>query len=271
MGADRIRRHPRAERTTWSGGARHPAGPSSTRSRLRRERETGTGGKREYRDGPARHPTVTDRAVILVDDGARDRVDDGGAAVLALRQKEKPAEIVVAVPVGAPETCAADMNMVGRTPRYVRTRRRSFAGRRPVVRRLLAGTTDGTKVREFLAAAAEGRSNEAHDPGRGPELVMPLPGTRKVRTSPPTSSTAVRLDPLFGRARLGLSGRYLEFGTRAKGTWTVSPRHHPVGPAIRHGAYIGHRMRKIAGVGAGQDQSPASDPQQFHLTDLQFV
>ena len=64
--------------------------------------------EREYRDDrPA--PQVAGRAVILVDDGLATG-STMRAAVEALRH-QGPAEIVVAVPVGAPETCAA-MNLV---------------------------------------------------------------------------------------------------------------------------------------------------------------
>jgi predicted phosphoribosyltransferase len=62
----------------------------------------------EYRDDrPA--PDVAGKTVILVDDGLATG-STMRAAVLALRQR-RPASVVVAVPVGAPETCAA-MNQV---------------------------------------------------------------------------------------------------------------------------------------------------------------
>ncbi|HEY1381812.1 MAG TPA: phosphoribosyltransferase [Gemmataceae bacterium] len=64
--------------------------------------------EREYRDGRAA-PQVAGRAVLLVDDGLATG-STMRAAVLALRQ-QGPAEVVVAVPVGAAETCAA-MNQV---------------------------------------------------------------------------------------------------------------------------------------------------------------
>jgi len=64
--------------------------------------------EREYRDArPA--PDVAGRAVLLVDDGLATG-STMRAAVLALRERG-PAEVVVAVPVGAPETCEA-MNEV---------------------------------------------------------------------------------------------------------------------------------------------------------------
>jgi predicted phosphoribosyltransferase len=57
-----------------------------------------------YRDGrPA--PDVRGRVAILVDDGLATG-SSMRAAVEALRQRD-PARVVVAVPVGAPETCAA--------------------------------------------------------------------------------------------------------------------------------------------------------------------
>jgi predicted phosphoribosyltransferase len=59
--------------------------------------------ERKYRAGrPA--PNVCGQTVILVDDGLATG-STMRAAIAALRQRE-PARIVVAVPVGAPETCA---------------------------------------------------------------------------------------------------------------------------------------------------------------------
>ncbi|HEY2856154.1 MAG TPA: phosphoribosyltransferase [Gemmatimonadaceae bacterium] len=62
-------------------------------------------GRREqlYRDGRP-FPTIENRIVILVDDGLATG-STMRAAVAALREK-RPREIVVAVPVGARETCA---------------------------------------------------------------------------------------------------------------------------------------------------------------------
>src|SRR5438445_3876086 len=74
--------------------------------------------ERAYRgDRPA--PDVRGRAVILVDDGLATG-STMRAAVAALRQ-QRPARIVVAVPVGAAETCAefqaeADETICARTP-----------------------------------------------------------------------------------------------------------------------------------------------------------
>ena len=56
----------------------------------------------QYR-GARRAPIIRDRTVILVDDGLATG-STMQAAILALRQ-QAPARIVVAVPVGAPETC----------------------------------------------------------------------------------------------------------------------------------------------------------------------
>jgi len=59
--------------------------------------------ERAYRGGrPA--PEVRDRTIILIDDGLATRTTMR-AAVSALRQRG-PARIVIAVPVGSPETCA---------------------------------------------------------------------------------------------------------------------------------------------------------------------
>jgi putative phosphoribosyl transferase len=71
---------------------------------LAREREELGRREREYRDGRAR-PAVEGKTAILVDDGLATG-STMRAAVAALR-KERPARIVVAVPIAAPETCAA--------------------------------------------------------------------------------------------------------------------------------------------------------------------
>jgi putative phosphoribosyl transferase len=60
--------------------------------------------ERLYRDERP-FPSVADRVVILVDDGLATG-STMRAAIAALRA-EHPREVVVAVPVGAPETCAA--------------------------------------------------------------------------------------------------------------------------------------------------------------------
>ena len=60
--------------------------------------------ERRYRDDRP-FPAIQDRVVILVDDGLATG-STMRAAVAALRG-ERPREIVVAVPVGAPETCSA--------------------------------------------------------------------------------------------------------------------------------------------------------------------
>lgn len=74
--------------------------------------------ERDYRDGRP-PPDVRGRTVILVDDGLATG-STMRAAVAALRQ-QRPARIVVAVPVGAPDTCAefqreADEAICARTP-----------------------------------------------------------------------------------------------------------------------------------------------------------
>jgi len=66
--------------------------------------------ERDYRDG--RPPVVVEgRTVILVDDGLATG-SSMRVAVLALKKKG-PAEIIVAVPVGAPATCAEFESEVG--------------------------------------------------------------------------------------------------------------------------------------------------------------
>src|SRR5438128_9922903 len=66
----------------------------------------------EYRDDrPA--PDVAGKVVLLVDDGLATG-STMRAAVLALRQRD-PSAVIVAVPVGAMETCAA-MNQVADDP-----------------------------------------------------------------------------------------------------------------------------------------------------------
>jgi putative phosphoribosyl transferase len=75
--------------------------------------------ERDYR-GERPYPAVEDRIVILVDDGLATG-SSMRAAVRALRQS-RPREIVVAVPVGSPETCAelrdeVDEVICGETPR----------------------------------------------------------------------------------------------------------------------------------------------------------
>lgn len=74
--------------------------------------------ERLYR-GDRPTPDVRDRTIILIDDGLATG-STMRAAVAALRRRE-PARIVVAVPVGAPETCAefqdeADEAICARTP-----------------------------------------------------------------------------------------------------------------------------------------------------------
>ena len=76
----------------------------TARERLELERR-----ERLYRDDRA-FPAIEDRVVILVDDGLATG-STMRAAVAALRKK-RPSQIVVAVPVGAPETCTAMAKLV---------------------------------------------------------------------------------------------------------------------------------------------------------------
>jgi putative phosphoribosyl transferase len=82
------------------------------------EQEELTRRERLYR-GDRSAPDVHDRTIILIDDGLATG-STMRAAVAALRRRE-PARIVVAVPVGAPESCAefqdeADEAICARTP-----------------------------------------------------------------------------------------------------------------------------------------------------------
>jgi len=65
--------------------------------------------EREYRDGRA-SVDIRDRTVILVDDGLATGSSMRVAAI-ALKRKE-PAEIIIAVPVAAPQTCAEFRSVV---------------------------------------------------------------------------------------------------------------------------------------------------------------
>jgi len=65
--------------------------------------------EREYRDGRA-SVDIRDRTVILVDDGLATGSSMRVAAI-ALKKKE-PAEIIIAVPVAAPQTCAEFRSVV---------------------------------------------------------------------------------------------------------------------------------------------------------------
>jgi putative phosphoribosyl transferase len=76
----------------------------TARERLELERR-----ERLYRDDRA-FPAIEDRVVILVDDGLATG-STMRAAVAALRKKN-PCQIVLAVPVGAPETCTAMAKLV---------------------------------------------------------------------------------------------------------------------------------------------------------------
>ncbi|HKN69180.1 MAG TPA: phosphoribosyltransferase [Gemmatimonadaceae bacterium] len=76
----------------------------TARERLELERR-----ERLYRDDRP-FPTIEDRVVILVDDGLATG-STMRAAIAALRRR-RPSKIVVAVPVGARETCAAMARLV---------------------------------------------------------------------------------------------------------------------------------------------------------------
>ncbi len=109
--------------------------------------------EREYRDGrPA--PDVRGCTIILVDDGLATG-STMRAAVAALRQ-QGPARIVVAVPVGAPETCSdlqheADEAVCARTPQPFYAVGAWYDN--------FSQTTD-EEVRELLARAAGERAPE---------------------------------------------------------------------------------------------------------------
>jgi len=104
--------------------------------------------ERDYRgDRPA--PQVRGKTVIVIDDGLATG-STMRAAVAALRQ-QRPARIVVAVPVGAPETCAqfqdeADEAICARTPEPFCAVGLWYGD--------LSQTTD-EEVRDLLARAAE--------------------------------------------------------------------------------------------------------------------
>ena len=104
--------------------------------------------EREYRDGrPA--PELRDRTVILVDDGLATGATMR-AAVKALRQRGA-AKIVVAVPVGPPDTCKefedeADEVVCASAPEFFQAVGQYYED--------FSQTSDG-EVRELLAKAAQ--------------------------------------------------------------------------------------------------------------------
>src|SRR4051812_45679611 len=111
--------------------------------------------EREYR-GDRPPPDVRGRVVILIDDGLATG-SSMRAAVAALRRLG-PARVVVAVPIGAPETCAllqdeADEVLCGRTPEPFYAVGRWYDD--------FSQTTD-EEVRELLERAAD----HAGIPGR---------------------------------------------------------------------------------------------------------
>jgi predicted phosphoribosyltransferase len=112
----------------------------------------------EYRDDRP-PPEVAGKVVLLVDDGLATG-SSMRAAVMALRQRE-PAEIVVAVPVGAAETCAAlnrvaDATVCAYTPEHFAAVGLWYAD--------FSQTTDA-EVRELLAAAAKPAAPERRPDG----------------------------------------------------------------------------------------------------------
>ena len=116
-------------------------------------------GRREqaYRDGrPA--PDVRGRTVILVDDGLATG-SSMRAAVEALRLLE-PARIVVAVPVGAPETCAALGEIADETVCAYEPERFAAVG----LWYADFSQTGDDEVRELLAQAAAPRGDDARKP-----------------------------------------------------------------------------------------------------------
>lgn len=112
--------------------------------------------ERLYRNGRP-EPDVRDREVILVDDGLATG-STMRAAVAALRRRE-PARVIVAVPVGAPDTCTelrreADDVICARTPEpfyAVGMWYRDFA------------QTSDAEVRQLLARAAEPDAATNHE------------------------------------------------------------------------------------------------------------
>jgi predicted phosphoribosyltransferase len=126
------------------------------------ERETVELDRREqtYRNGRAA-PELRDRVVILVDDGLATGATMR-AAVKALRQRGV-ARIVVAVPVGPPDTCrefedAADETVCASMPEFFQAVGQYYED---------FSQTSDEEVRELLARAAQERS--AQQPPDGQE------------------------------------------------------------------------------------------------------
>ena len=109
--------------------------------------------EQEYRDGrPA--PELRDRVVILVDDGLATGATMR-AAVKALRQRDV-AKIVVAVPVGPPDTCREVENEADETvclsmPDFFQAVGQYYED---------FSQTSDEEVRELLARASQDRSSE---------------------------------------------------------------------------------------------------------------
>jgi len=118
-------------------------------------RETGELQRREqsYRDGRP-GPELSGKTVILVDDGLATGATMR-AAVKALRQRDVP-KIVVAAPVGAPETCRefedeVDEIVCAMAPEYFQAVGQYYDD---------FSQTSDDEVRELLARAAQNRSAE---------------------------------------------------------------------------------------------------------------
>jgi putative phosphoribosyl transferase len=125
-------------------------GEETIREAIGREREKIRQQRVTYRDGqPA--PTIQDRTVILVDDGLATG-STMRAAVAALK-KQAPKRLIVAVPVGASETCAelrceVDEMVCGITPDHFMAVGMWYDDFSP--------TSDGT-VRALLHEASHGQ------------------------------------------------------------------------------------------------------------------
>ena len=117
-----------------------------------REREEVERREQSYRDGRP-SPALTGKTVILIDDGLATGATMR-AAVKALRQRDV-ARIVVAAPVGAPETCRelaheADEIICATAPEYFQAVGQYYDD--------FAQTTDD-EVRDLLSRAASATSN----------------------------------------------------------------------------------------------------------------
>ena len=138
--------------------------------------------RRAYR-GQRRPPAVRGRIVILIDDG----VATGASlrAALAVLRRARPARIVVAVPVAAPEACArsATRSMRSSVPglrsRSIRWAIGTRTSRRPATGKS-ATCSEGPRAPE--GAVADPGSRSAPGP---PEVIGPDGTTRPVRRGYP--------------------------------------------------------------------------------------